>query len=297
MVPAVPAPPAGRVVLSPRLAAVAALVPAGGVVADIGTDHGQLPAFLVQSGRVARAVGVDDKAAPLAVAQGLGATLGLGAALTYQRGWGCAELHGIDTVTVAGMGGPLIARIVAGARAAGARQLVLQPNIGDADLRAWLDENGWTLTVEALVTDRGRRFVILAAVAGPAIGLDTVDRAYGPAHLHRDLAAFAARLDAEEARLTEVLARHGGARAEAAIRDQLDVVEAARGRLVEEAGSGERGAGSRKPENQEGRKAGRKESRKEEAGSRKPENQEGRKEGKQEGGSRKPEAGESGRQE
>jgi tRNA (adenine22-N1)-methyltransferase len=257
------------VVLSPRLAAVAALVPAGGVVADIGTDHGQLPAFLVQTGRVARAVGVDDKAAPLAVAQRLGATLGLGAALTYQRGWGCADLHGIDTVTVAGMGGPLIARIVAGARAAGARQLVLQPNIGDADLRAWLDENGWALTVEALVTDRGRRFVILAAVAGASAGLDAVDRAYGPAHLHRDLPALAARLDAEEARLTEVLTRHGGARAEAAIRDQLDLVEAARARLVR--------AVSASPE----------------AGHRKP----GTEHRTPEAGSRKPEAGESGRQE
>lgn len=211
-------------------------------MADIGTDHGQLPAYLVQSGRVPRAVCVDNKPAPLAVAQALGATLGLGAALEFRLASGCEGLHDIGTITVAGMGGPLIARIVAGARAAGADHLVLQPNIGDDALRAWLDANGWGIETEVLVTDRERRFVVLAAVdrriegggssGAEAARLDTVDLTYGAPRVHRDLGALAGRLDEDEARLRGVLAHHGGARAEAAIRDQLAVVLEARARLV-----------------------------------------------------------------
>ncbi|MDP2315237.1 MAG: class I SAM-dependent methyltransferase [Pseudomonadota bacterium] len=227
-----PAPNPSPVVLSPRLAAVAALVPAGRPMADIGTDHGRLPAFLVASGRVPRAVGVDDKAGPLAVAQALGAALGLGDALEYRLGAGCEGLVGVDTVTVAGMGGPLIARILEGARAAGARHIVLQPNTGEADLRGWLGENGWAIVAEQLVVDRGRRFVVLAAVDGETgPPLDEVDLTYGVAALHRDPSALAARLDEDEKRLRELLARHAGERAESALRSQLDTVQEARARL------------------------------------------------------------------
>lgn len=221
-----------RVMLSARLAAVAALVPPGLPMADIGTDHGRLPAWLVESGRVPRAVGVDDKAAPLAGAQALGATLGRGAALVYQLGSGCAGLVDIATVTVAGMGGPLIARIVAGARAAGARHLVLQPNIGEAELRAWLDEHGWAIDAEVLVTDRGRRFVVVSAVyAGGGPRLDAVDYAYGAAGAHRDPEALESRLDDDEARIRALLARHDGARADTALGGQLQVVARTRARL------------------------------------------------------------------
>lgn len=225
--------PPGRVTLSPRLAAVAALVPKGRPMADIGTDHGRLPAFLVDTGWVPRAVGVDVKPGPLAVAQALGASLGLGDALEFRLGSGCAGLRDVSTLTVAGMGGPSIARIVEGARAAGVSHLVLQPNIGDAALRAWLDAHGWIITVEALVTDRGPRFVVIAAEDAGAHtpSLDPVDLAYGSARVHRDPTALVARLDDDEARLRELLARHGGNRAEAAIMGQIAVVQAARDRL------------------------------------------------------------------
>ncbi len=200
-------------------------------MADIGTDHGRLPAFLVASGRAPRAVAVDNKAAPLAVAQALGATFGLGAALEYRLGSGCDGLRDLGTLTVAGMGGTLIASILEGARATGATHLVLQPNSGAAELRAWLGNNGWAIVTELVVADRGRCFVILAAVNGAPEALDTVDLAYGQASKHRNPTALASLLDANEARLRAVLDHHGGLRAEAAIRDQLAVVLEARVRL------------------------------------------------------------------
>ncbi|MBQ5972608.1 MAG: tRNA (adenine(22)-N(1))-methyltransferase TrmK, partial [Oscillospiraceae bacterium] len=55
--------------LSPRLNAVAELVPACTILADIGTDHGFLPLALLRRGRIARAVCADLRAAPLASAR------------------------------------------------------------------------------------------------------------------------------------------------------------------------------------------------------------------------------------
>ena len=49
--------------LSPRLAALAGLVPPCGYAADIGSDHGLLPAFLLENG-ICRGVAVTDLSAP-----------------------------------------------------------------------------------------------------------------------------------------------------------------------------------------------------------------------------------------
>ena len=38
--------------LPPRLSAIAEMVPCGTKLADVGTDHGLVPIFLLQSGRI-----------------------------------------------------------------------------------------------------------------------------------------------------------------------------------------------------------------------------------------------------
>ena len=51
--------------LSARLAAVAALVEPGSRVADVGTDHGYIPIYLVQTGIADRAIAMDVRSGPL----------------------------------------------------------------------------------------------------------------------------------------------------------------------------------------------------------------------------------------
>ena len=51
--------------LSARLAAVAALVEPGSRVADVGTDHGYIPIYLVQTGIADRALAMDVRPGPL----------------------------------------------------------------------------------------------------------------------------------------------------------------------------------------------------------------------------------------
>ena len=53
-------------VLTPRLACLAALVPQGARLADVGTDHGKLPVSLLLDGRIASAIGSDIGEGPLA---------------------------------------------------------------------------------------------------------------------------------------------------------------------------------------------------------------------------------------
>ncbi|HRI08373.1 MAG TPA: tRNA (adenine(22)-N(1))-methyltransferase TrmK, partial [Nannocystaceae bacterium] len=55
--------------LSPRLQAIAAMIPRGAVIADVGTDHALLPAWLVARGLAPRAIASDRAPGPLRAAR------------------------------------------------------------------------------------------------------------------------------------------------------------------------------------------------------------------------------------
>ena len=65
--------------LQPRLRLLADMVPAGAHLADIGTDHGYLPVWLMQQGRIASAIAADIGPEPLAHARRTAAEYGAAA--------------------------------------------------------------------------------------------------------------------------------------------------------------------------------------------------------------------------
>ena len=50
--------------LTPRLQAIASQVPVGARVADVGTDHGYLPVWLLLNGRIDWAIAADLREGP-----------------------------------------------------------------------------------------------------------------------------------------------------------------------------------------------------------------------------------------
>jgi tRNA (adenine22-N1)-methyltransferase len=153
--------------LSPRLRAVAAAVPAGSRVADVGTDHAQLLAWLAGHGRIASGIGIDVNAGPLAQARRTLAAAGVqGVELRHGDGLQPLRPGEADVVVLAGMGGARMVRLLdAGAAVAAVverlRGLVLQPNTEWAAVRRWVEARGHALAGEAMVEDRGKFYVVL----------------------------------------------------------------------------------------------------------------------------------------
>ncbi|HWI63012.1 MAG TPA: class I SAM-dependent methyltransferase, partial [Symbiobacteriaceae bacterium] len=169
------------IILSPRLAAAAAYVVGGQPLADIGTDHAYLPAHLVEAGAVPRAIAADVLPGPLEAARTTVLEAGLSDRIELRLGNGLRVLKPgeVATATICGMGGPLIAEILAAGPLEGLRRLVLQPMGGEESLRRWLMENGWFLVDETLVEDAGRIYVVMAAEPG-AMDLTWADAFLGP---------------------------------------------------------------------------------------------------------------------
>ena len=181
------------ITLSPRLAAAARHVLPGRPVADIGTDHAYLPAHLVQTGQVPWSIAADVMPGPLDAARTTVMGEGVAEAVSLRLGSGLQVLRPgeVATATICGMGGPLIAQILAEGPLGGLERLVLQPMGGEERLREWLAGNGWRLIAEELVADAGRIYVILVAEPG-TMQLTEADLLVGP-HLRATSGTLLAR--------------------------------------------------------------------------------------------------------
>lgn len=101
--------------LSKRLRAVAAFVQRGSRLADVGSDHAYLPLFLVEKGIVDFAVAGEVVQGPYQSALTNVAQAGKEKLIQVRLANGLAaiqERDRIDTITIAGMGGRLIADIL-----------------------------------------------------------------------------------------------------------------------------------------------------------------------------------------
>lgn len=157
--------------LTERLKSIADEVEIGETVADIGTDHGFLPVYLLQKGISPRVVMTDVSPASLAKAEKNcmemlpGDLAGLGSP-RLGDGLSVVEEGECDCLIMAGMGGILMTEILDRdknkAKAYG--KLIFQPRNNPGRLRHWLYNNGFSIVNEKLVREKERICEIITAI-------------------------------------------------------------------------------------------------------------------------------------
>ena len=100
--------------LSARLIRVADFVQKGVKVADIGSDHAYLPCYLCLRDKVTTVIAGELNEGPYQLAQNQVQRFGLEDRIDERRGNGLQVLRAgeVDVVTIAGMGGGLISKIL-----------------------------------------------------------------------------------------------------------------------------------------------------------------------------------------
>ena len=149
--------------LSERLSAAASLVKGGGIVADIGTDHGYLPIYLIQSGKIESAIAADIGKMPLENARKSVEQKALSDKISLRLSDGLRSFSpdDADEYVFAGMGGTLIAEKLSEAPWIKNEKyhFVFQPQSRAEELRQFLFENGFQIEKE-IATHEGRRVYI-----------------------------------------------------------------------------------------------------------------------------------------
>ncbi len=180
-----------QITLSKRLGAVAAFV-GKGTVADIGTDHAQLPIWLVQNGRPG-ALASDINEGPCQRARINIYKWGLHGKIKVKC---CAGLYGIedyspDNIVIAGMGGELIEAILKDSEypKKSRCRLVLAPQSMQDVLRRYLLGNGFSIEAENVVFDGGKYYQIISAVYTGAVGVQLREYEYKLGKLNLERAA------------------------------------------------------------------------------------------------------------
>jgi tRNA (adenine22-N1)-methyltransferase len=176
--------------LTPRLQAIAELIPPGSVVADIGTDHGYLPLYLLLEQISNRAIAADVNEAPLEQARETVAAFNCLQKIDLRLGDGLDVLRDddeIDTVVIAGMGGRTIASILTKghARLNALERIILQPMNETGYLRVFLAENGFAITAESLAMEGRRLYEIILAKPGKERETDRFRLSLGPRLLEK----------------------------------------------------------------------------------------------------------------
>ena len=153
--------------LTDRLLKIASLVSEGKRVADIGTDHGYIPVYLLNKGTVPFAILADVNKGPLENARKEVRHNNLSDKTDLRLGSGIEVLNKgeVDEVIIAGMGGILISELLEAKKEVShsVDKLILQPMQAQEELRKYLLNNGYEILDEVLVQEDFRVYEIIVA--------------------------------------------------------------------------------------------------------------------------------------
>lgn len=156
--------------LTPRLSTIAEMIPIGSKVGDVGSDHGFLVINLIENKICDFCIASDLNEGPAENAKKNIKKYGLNKHIDVRVGSGLTPYtkNEINVAVIAGMGGVLISDILLNdiELARGLDLLILQPMIGQKELRVWLHENNFSIIDEKIAIEGEKIYEIIAVSNG-----------------------------------------------------------------------------------------------------------------------------------
>ncbi len=154
--------------LSKRLEAIARMVTPGNRLVDVGCDHGYLPIALTLRKIIPSAIAMDVRPGPLERARENVSAYGLNPYIETRLSDGLKALEPGegDSLSIAGMGGPLMERILTENLEVSRsfREMILQPQSEVCRFRKFLLTEGFGIIQEDMVLEDGKYYFIVKAV-------------------------------------------------------------------------------------------------------------------------------------
>ena len=154
--------------LSLRLSAIADMVTTGNRLVDVGCDHGYLPVYLIQQKKIPSAIAMDVRKGPLSRAKEHIRQYGLEEYIQARLSDGLENLKAGegDTLVIAGMGGPLMERILTDGQSVrdSFSEMILQPQSDIPHFRRFIQSQGFQIVEEKMVEEESKFYPMMRVV-------------------------------------------------------------------------------------------------------------------------------------
>lgn len=159
-------------------------------VADIGCDHAFVSIYLAQNSIARKVIAMDVRRGPLEIAQTNIHKFGLEKSVETRLSDGLNELQDreADWAILAGMGGPLMIRILESGKKHldSGIDLILQPQSEPEEVRSYLCTQNYEIIDEEMLIEDGKFYTIIKAIKKlPTARLSDIELAFGPVLLKR----------------------------------------------------------------------------------------------------------------
>ncbi|WP_062355788.1 tRNA (adenine(22)-N(1))-methyltransferase [Bacillus kwashiorkori] len=198
--------------LSQRLTTVLKYIPKDCIFADIGSDHAYLPIHAIKTRAVKGVIAGEVADGPFEAAKQNVKEHLLQHVIEVRKGDGLTVVKDseVDCITIAGMGGPLIASILEAGKEKllSVERLILQPNVAAQIVRKWLMSNGWQLVAEEILEEDGHIYEVLVADKGnPYVPYNDTEKEllFGPYLLQQNNSVFRKKWQREYTNWRQIL--------------------------------------------------------------------------------------------
>ena len=139
-----------------------------GTLADIGSDHAYLPIYAIQTNLISQAIAGEVIKGPYEAARNNVQEYELSNQIDVRLGDGLEVINHhehLDNITICGMGGPLIAKILKEGqqKLQSKPRLILQSNIQTQSLRTLLQDINYQIIDERIMEEKGHIYEIVVA--------------------------------------------------------------------------------------------------------------------------------------
>lgn len=197
--------------LSKRLTWIAEKISNVGVVADIGTDHGYIPIYLVKNNIAKKAIASDVNKDPLNKAKINASLEGVIDKIDLRLGSGLKPLKNkeVEVVLIAGMGGNLIRDILEEDlnKVKNLEYLLLQPAQNPEVLREYLYNSDYEIIDEDICLDEDKYYEIFKVryKKGDYISLENIFYEISPMMLYKKLPLLKSYIESKIEKNTKIM--------------------------------------------------------------------------------------------
>lgn len=147
-----------------RLEMIQSLIPKGCILADIGTDHAQLPILVVKEGRCDKVYACDEKVGPLSIAKENIQKENLEDKIITILSDGFSFVpEDANCAVIAGMGFYTARDILENAinRLSSFQEIIVQINLDIYLMRKWISDHHFNINEEVIVSERNKDYEII----------------------------------------------------------------------------------------------------------------------------------------